>query len=209
MILQSSTQRHLQIKRGRCVLGVTLPGVRFTHLSQRSNFAPACSGRVTKYKLDAGIRMRCRASVARSMPASISTRPPSLDCANRSNAWIGRGNRKDTGKGLQQSGRQPRRPYFGGCSSLDSHRSASDFSGSGRSQSRHCNVRGSLPPDGSARIKCAPQCEQVGRLAWPIRQLSTSDLRSSVRYRTRNVKIIASENQIRGTGREGRRQAAG
>jgi hypothetical protein len=60
-------------------------------------------------------------------------------------------------------------PYFGGCSSLFNQPvAASDFSGSGRSQSRHWNVRRPLPPGGSARIKKAPQPGQVGRSAWPM-----------------------------------------
>jgi hypothetical protein len=62
-----------------------------------------------------------------------------------------------------------RASYCGGRSSLESQRSASsDFRGSGRSQSRHWNVRRPLPPGGSARIKNAPQPGQVGRLAWPM-----------------------------------------
>ena len=44
----------------------------------------------------------------------------------------------------------------------------SDLSGSGRSQSRHWNVRSPLPPGGSARVKKAPHSEQVGRLDCPI-----------------------------------------
>ena len=56
------------------------------------------------------------------------------------------------------------RLYFGGCSSLLSQPvAASDFSGSGRSQSRHCMVRLPLPPGGNARIKKAPQSGHVGR----------------------------------------------
>ena len=59
--------------------------------------------------------------------------------------------------------------HFGGCSSLFSQPvTPSVFSGSGPSQSKHWNVRGPLPPRGSARIKKAPQWGQVGRLAWPM-----------------------------------------
>jgi hypothetical protein len=65
-------------------------------------------------------------------------------------------------------GRELRRPYFGGWSSLESHRSVSDFRGSGRSQSRHWSVRCPLPLGGSARTKCAPQWGQVGRSACPM-----------------------------------------
>jgi hypothetical protein len=44
--------------------------------------------------------------------------------------------------------------YFGGCSSLESQRSASsDFRGSGCSQSMHWNVRRPLPPGGSAKVR--------------------------------------------------------
>ncbi len=57
-----------------------------------------------------------------------------------------------------------RQLYFGGCSSLLIQPvAASDFSGSGRSQSRHCMVRLPLPPGGNARIKKAPHSGQVGR----------------------------------------------
>jgi hypothetical protein len=44
----------------------------------------------------------------------------------------------------------------------------SDFKGSGRSQSKHWNVRGPLPPGGSARIRCAPQLGHVSRSAWSM-----------------------------------------
>jgi hypothetical protein len=54
--------------------------------------------------------------------------------------------------------------YLGGCSSLESQPfAASDFSGSGRSQSTHCVMRLPLPPGGSARIMVAPQVGQVCR----------------------------------------------
>ncbi len=44
-----------------------------------------------------------------------------------------------------------RRPYFGGCNSPSSHPvTLSVFRGSGRSQSKHRNVRCPLPPGGSA-----------------------------------------------------------
>ena len=47
---------------------------------------------------------------------------------------------------------------LGGWSSLLSQPVAtSEFSGSGRSQSRHCMMRLPLPPGGNARIKNAPQ----------------------------------------------------
>lgn len=59
--------------------------------------------------------------------------------------------------------------HLGGRSSLFNQPAAtSDFSGSGRSQSRHWNVRCPLPPGGSARIKKAPQSGQVGLSDWPI-----------------------------------------
>src|SRR5260370_24679923 len=59
-------------------------------------------------------------------------------------------------------GRQLGRPYLGGCSSLLSEPVAlSVFMGSGPSQFKHCNVRGSLPPGGSASIKSAPQLGQA------------------------------------------------
>jgi len=64
----------------------------------------------------------------------------------------------------------PRRPYFGGCSSLFNQPvTLSVFSGSGPSQSKHWNVRCPLPPGGSARIKKPPQRGQVGRSACPMR----------------------------------------
>jgi hypothetical protein len=63
----------------------------------------------------------------------------------------------------------PERIYFGGCSSpFNQPVALSDFSGSGRSQSKHWNVRCPLPPGGNARIKNSPQWGQVGRLACPI-----------------------------------------
>jgi hypothetical protein len=75
-----------------------------------------------------------------------------------------------------------RRPYFGGCSSLVSQRAAlSVFSGSGPSQSKHWNVRGPLPPGGSARIKLAPQVGQVGLLAWPMEQFCQGTKCPSIR----------------------------
>ena len=59
--------------------------------------------------------------------------------------------------------------YFGGCSSLVSQPfAASDFSGSGRSQSMHCMMRLPLPPGGSARIMVAPQVGQVSRRPLPM-----------------------------------------
>src|SRR5258705_12820274 len=64
--------------------------------------------------------------------------------------------------------------YFGGCSSvLTQPVAASDFSGSGRSQSTHCMVRLPLPPGGNARIKKAPHSGQVGRSAWPMPEILT------------------------------------
>src|SRR6267142_5884871 len=48
---------------------------------------------------------------------------------------------------------------------------SSVFMGSGRSQSKHWNVRSPLPPEGSARIKSAPQLGQVGRLPWPMARI--------------------------------------
>ncbi|SRR6266446_9827642 len=63
----------------------------------------------------------------------------------------------------------PERIYFGGCSSpFNQPVALSDFSGSGRSHSKHWNVRCPLPPGGNARIKNSPQWGQVGRLACPI-----------------------------------------
>ncbi len=62
-----------------------------------------------------------------------------------------------------------RGPYFGGCSSpFNQPVALPDFSGSGRSHSKHWNVRCPLPPGGSARINNSPQWGQVGRLARPI-----------------------------------------
>jgi hypothetical protein len=50
-----------------------------------------------------------------------------------------------------------RRPYSGGCNSLLSQPiTRSVLRGSGRSQSRHWNVRCPLPPGGSAGIRTAP-----------------------------------------------------
>ncbi len=61
------------------------------------------------------------------------------------------------------------KPYFGGCSSpFNQPVTLSVLSGSGRSQSKHWNLRSPLPPGGSARIKKAPQPGQVGRSAWPM-----------------------------------------
>jgi hypothetical protein len=63
----------------------------------------------------------------------------------------------------------PTDAYFGGRNSLFSQpKAAFDFRGSGRSQSKHWNVRGPLPPGGSARIVKAPQPGQVGLSAWPM-----------------------------------------
>src|SRR3981189_2495393 len=64
--------------------------------------------------------------------------------------------------------------YFGGCSSPCSQPVAlSDLSGSGPAHSKHWNVRGPLPPGGSARIKKAPQPGQVGRSTWPMDNYGT------------------------------------
>jgi hypothetical protein len=63
----------------------------------------------------------------------------------------------------------PNIAHSGGRSSLLSQPvTVGVFSGSGRSHSKHWNVRGPLPPGGSARIKKAPQSGQVGSLALPI-----------------------------------------
>jgi hypothetical protein len=43
------------------------------------------------------------------------------------------------------------------------------FRGSGRSQSKHRNVRCPLPPEGSAWTMLAPQPGQVGRSVLPMR----------------------------------------
>ena len=101
-------------------------------------------------------------------------------------------------------GRQLRRPYFGGSNSpFNQPVALSVFNGSGRSQSKHWNVRGPSPPGGSARIKKAPQLGQVGRLAWPMRYSMTADLQLSVRSRTRNPKNPRSSIPRRGPGRVG------
>jgi hypothetical protein len=79
--------------------------------------------------------------------------------------------RKIRPRGARRWG-QPRRPYFGGCNSLLSQPIArSVFSGSSdRSQSKHWNVRGPLPPGGSAKVRGAPHMGQVGRFARPMEQ---------------------------------------
>src|SRR4051794_10552333 len=59
--------------------------------------------------------------------------------------------------------------YLSGCSSPCSQPVAlSDLSRSGPSHPKHWNVRCPLPPEGSARIKKAPQWGQVSRLACPM-----------------------------------------
>ena len=79
------------------------------------------------------------------------------------------------------SGSQLRRPYFGGCSSLLSQLiTRSVFSGSGRSQSKHCNVRGPSPPGGSAKVRGAPHMGQDGRFAWPMEQFCQWSKRPSI-----------------------------
>jgi hypothetical protein len=75
----------------------------------------------------------------------------------------------------------PKNDYFGGLSSLESHLSASDCRGSGRSQSRHCIVRRPLPPGGSARIKGSPQPGQVGITACPMRNSKNGQFHLSAR----------------------------
>jgi hypothetical protein len=74
------------------------------------------------------------------------------------------------GAGIRSnSGQRFHALYFGGWSSLSSQPFTWPvFRGSGRSQSKHWNVRCPLPPGGSARIKKAPQPGQVGLSAWPI-----------------------------------------
>jgi hypothetical protein len=73
---------------------------------------------------------------------------------------------------------------FGGCSSpINQPVAFSVFIGSGRSQSKHWNVRCPSPPGGSARIKNAPQCGHVGRSAWPIRQFAAGSQISSIQKR--------------------------
>ena len=55
---------------------------------------------------------------------------------------------------------------FSGCSSpINQPVAFSVFIGSGRSQSKHWNVRCPSPPGGSARIKNAPQCGRTFGLA--------------------------------------------
>jgi hypothetical protein len=62
-----------------------------------------------------------------------------------------------------------RATYFGGFNSpFNQPVALSVFRGSGRSQSIHWSLRGPFPPGGSARIKGAPQCRQVGLSAWPM-----------------------------------------
>jgi hypothetical protein len=74
--------------------------------------------------------------------------------------------------------------HFGGCNSLFNQPvAASDFRGSGRSQSRHWNVRGPLPPGGSAKTLKAPQPAQVGRSAWPINKFCRYSKMSSIQNR--------------------------
>jgi hypothetical protein len=61
------------------------------------------------------------------------------------------------------------RVYFGGRSPLSIQRIAlSVFIGSGRSQSKHCNVRRPVPPAGSVKVRLAPHLGQVGRPASPM-----------------------------------------
>jgi hypothetical protein len=73
---------------------------------------------------------------------------------------------------------------FSGCSSpINQPVAFSVFIGSGRSQSKHWNVRGPSPPGGSARIKNAPQCGHVGRSAWPIRHFAAGSQISSIQKR--------------------------
>jgi hypothetical protein len=65
---------------------------------------------------------------------------------------------------------QARTPEFGGCNSPSSQPvTLSVFRGSGRSQSKHRNVRCPLPPGGSAWTMLAPQPGQVGRSVLPMR----------------------------------------
>src|SRR5258707_9395995 len=51
---------------------------------------------------------------------------------------------------------------------LDPAIALSVFIGSGRSQSKHCNVRRPEPPAGSVKVRLAPHLGQVGRPASPI-----------------------------------------
>jgi len=68
------------------------------------------------------------------------------------------------------TGSHPGGPYFGGCNSPSSQPvTLSVFRGSGRSQSKHRNVRCPLPPGGSAWTMLAPQPGQVGRSVLPMR----------------------------------------
>jgi len=57
--------------------------------------------------------------------------------------------------------------YFGGCSSLFSQpNTLSVFMGSGRSQSKHWNVRCPLPSGGRAKTIGDRQMGQIGRSPW-------------------------------------------
>lgn len=63
------------------------------------------------------------------------------------------------------------RPYCSEPSSpLSQPMTLSVFRGSGRSQSKHWNVRLPLPSGGSAKTSGAPHSGHVGRSAWPMEQ---------------------------------------
>jgi hypothetical protein len=82
-----------------------------------------------------------------------------------------------------------RRPYLGGRSSpFNQPVAVSDLRGSGRSQSRHWNVRGPLPPGGSAKTLKAPQPGQVDRSAWPINKFCRNSKMSSIQNRAQSRK---------------------
>jgi hypothetical protein len=59
-----------------------------------------------------------------------------------------------------------------------------DSRGSGRSQSKHWNVRCPLPPGGSAKIRWAPHLGQVGRSACPIDLILPLDRRREILFRS-------------------------
>ena len=100
----------------------------------------------------------------------MSALPPKADISTSGGEPAGEGLVGDmevpSGRVITLGARAEVYSLLGGWSSLLSQPVAtSEFSGSGRSQSRHCMMRLPLPPGGNARIKNAPQSGRFGRSA--------------------------------------------
>jgi hypothetical protein len=118
-----------------------------------------CASALGEHAISSGSRTRTANARSRSKPAARAA-----DAFGRTMA---------PGFGLADAGtvaaRHHARVYFGGCSPLSIQRIAlSVLIGSGRSHSKHCNVRRPVPPASSVNVRLAPHLGQVGRPASPM-----------------------------------------